>query len=767
MRGFLLALSGMIGLLAINHPILFLLFLLLLLFLVIRTKHHRLLFVFAIVALVFFCRMYFVEIKNVTSLTGTETSIVGKITNIPSIDGDYATFHVSASELVKAEYRLKTYAEKQQFEQLKPGMTCLFSGKLIRPQNNQNPGTFDYAQYLKRQNIHWIFQIDKRHRCTDKTVTIVDKIKQYRQKGLQAVEKHFPQGSVGVAQALIFGEQDDIDEETLDAYQQLGLIHVLVVSGLHVGIVFSILYYLLLRLGMIRENVYFLLLMVLPVYVLLTGAAPSVMRAAVMAGALTCGMLWKEKIHPVDSISYAFLLLLFYNPYLLYHVGFQLSFLISFAFIVSSHLISTHFTHSISRLVAYSIVADLVSIPLIMYYFHHIPSMSVIVNVWFVPLFSAVILPLSYVSFVTAIVFPPVAKLLIFLYDWLIQWIHTVLIQTEKLPFSTIATGETSLVFTLLLFMSIFYFFIQIEKQEKLRFSSLKHLVPCMLLIVVHFSYPYFNPYGEVTVIDVGQGDSILIEFPYRKAVYLIDTGGRIQFGEKEPWQVRKKTFDVGKDIIVPVLKAKGIRKLDKVILTHGDEDHVGGMKGILASVHVKEVVYGKNSKYEANERELFSELYKQNVKLTFVSEGVKWKEGKCTFHVLGPVGNEQNINDRSIILYTSLGKVRWLFMGDAEKDSEEKLVKRYPNLDADVLKVGHHGSKTSTTNELLQTVNPKVALISVGRNNSYGHPHAEVIARLKERKVKIYRTDRTGAIQFRFTQKKGFFLPKEKTASE
>ena len=767
MRGILLALSGMIGLLAINHPIFSLLFLLLLLFIAIRTKFHRLFPILAIVTLIFSCRMYFVELKNETTLNGTESNIVGKIATIPSIDGDYAAFHISANELIKAEYRLRTYAEKQQFEQLKPGMACSFSGKLMRPQNNQNPGSFNYEQYLKRQNIHWIFQIGKVHRCSDESVTIIDKINRYRQKGLHAVEKLFPQSSAGVTQALIFGERKEIDEVTLDAYQQLGLIHVLVVSGLHVGIILSCLYYLLLRLGMIRENVYFLMLVFLPAYILLTGAAPSVMRAAVMAGAVVCGMLLKEKIHPADSISYAFLLLLFYNPYFLYHIGFQLSFLISFALIVSSHMISTHFTHAFFRLVAYSIVADLVSIPLIMYHFHHIPSISVVANVLFVPLFSAAILPLSFVAFFLAIVFPTAAKPLLSIHEMIIQWIHAVLVQLEKLPFSTIAIGETSPVFTLLLYISIIYVFIQIEKQEKLRFASLKYLFPFLLLLVFQVSQPYLNPFGEVTMIDVGQGDSILIEFPNRKAVYLIDAGGTIQFGEKEPWQAGKNSFDVGKDIIVPVLKAKGIRKLDKVILTHGDEDHIGGMNGILESVRVKEVVYGKNAEFEAKERKLLNRLYKQNVKLTFVSEGTKWKEGKFAFHVLGPEGNEQKTNDRSIILYTSLGNVRWLFMGDAEKEKEQKLIKRYPNLNAEVLKVGHHGSKTSTTNELLQTVNPKVALISVGRNNSYGHPSAEVISRLKDRKVKIYRTDRNGAIRFRFTYKKGYFLQHEKTASE
>lgn len=766
MRGFLLALSGMIGLLLINHPIFSLLFLLLLLFILIRTQQLRFFLILCAVILIFSFRTYSFDKMNETELTGKEKTIAGKIVNIPFIDGDYATFQVSANELLKAEYRVKTYAEKQLFEKLQPGITCSFSGKLERPQNSGNPGSFDYETYLKRQNIHWIFKINKLHHCTNESVTLIDKVKQYRQKGLQAIEQRFPQVSAGVAQALLFGERNDIEEETLEAYQLLGLIHVLVVSGLHVGVILGILYYLLLRIGLLRERVYFILLLFLPIYVLITGAAPSVLRAAVMAGCVIAGMMFKRKIHPFESISYAFLLLIFYNPYFLYHIGFQLSFLISFALIVSSHMIAARFTHSLSRLIAYAAVADIISIPLIMYYFHHISSVSIIVNVLFVPLFTTVVMPLSYVCFLTSLVFPPLAKLLFALHEMIIHFIHIVLKEIEKLPFSTIAVGETEPVYILLCYVSIIYFFIQIERLQKLSISAVKFVFPFVFLIALLFCYPHVNPYGEVTMINVGQGDSILIEFPYRKAVYLIDTGGTFHFGQKEEWQMQQNVFDVGKDIVVPVLKAKGIRKLDKVILTHGDEDHIGGMKGILQSIRVKEVVYGKNSRYEENERELLIYLRDQNVKLTFVNEGEIWKEGNFVFHVLGPVGNEKEKNDRSIIMFTTLGNVTWLFMGDAEKNSEINLINRYPNLDVDVLKVGHHGSKTSTTEPLLETVTPKVALISVGRNNLYGHPHADVISRLHARKVKIYRTDIDGAVQFRFTNRQGYFLANEKTAS-
>lgn len=150
-----------------------------------------------------------------------------------------------------------------------------------------------------------------------------------------------------------------------------------------------------------------------------------------------------------------------------------------------------------------------------------------------------------------------------------------------------------------------------------------------------------------------------------------------------------------------------------------------------------------------------------KKIKVSFVASGMSWRKGMHSFHILGPTGNEESKNDRSIILYTKLGGVAWLFMGDAEQNSEVNFVRRYSNIQAEVLKVGHHGSKTSTSEQLLQSVQPKVALISVGRGNSYGHPHEEVLSRLEAKGIRIFRTDIDGAIQFRFTDKKGRFLQK------
>lgn len=763
MRGFLFALSGLIGVLAINQPFFSLLFILLLAFIVVRTKNKRMLLILCTITVIFALRTFVHEQMNVSNLTGNERTFSGKIADIPHIDGNFVTFQVKlpSNEVIKTEYRVKTADEKQLFEQLRAGMTCSFFGHLERPYNRENPGSFDYKQFLEQQGIHWILSVHKLQNCTNESITIIDRLNQYRQKGLESIQDRFPSSSAGIVQALLFGERNTIESDVIEAYQTLGLIHVLVVSGLHVGVILAFLYWILLRIGFVREKVNAMLLLFLPFYVLLTGAAPSVMRAAIMAAAVIVGMLFRKKLHPLESISFAFLLLTFYNPNFLFHIGFQLSFLISFGLIVSSTFITTYFNNAVSRLLAVSVIAQLISIPLILFYFHHISILSLLVNVIFVPLFSIVVLPLSFLSYFIALVIAPLAKPLIFLHETLVTFIHATLTFIESLPLASITLGQAVPLYIVLYYVAIIYFFIQLERQETFSRSSLKYSIPFILLIAMHFSYPYVNPYGKVTMINVGQGDSILIELPFRKAVYLIDSGGTLFFGVEEDWQERRNQFDVGKDVVVPVLKAEGIRKIDKLILTHGDEDHIGGAKAILDHVKVNELVYGKSNQFEDNEKQLLTAAHEKKVKLSFVQTGMKWHKGTYTFHILGPTGNEGSKNDRSIIVYTKLGNVTWLFMGDAEQNGETNLLRNYPNIQADVLKVGHHGSRTSTSEQLLESINPKVALISVGRNNSYGHPHDDVVLRLKEREVSIFRTDKHGAIQFRFSADNGYFLEK------
>ncbi len=760
MRGFGIALSGLIGALLIHQPYLSFLFLFVLLFIIFKEeKNKRFVLLLLVICLLFAFRSYAVERMNLSNLTGEEESLSGKIISLPTIDGNYLSFQFQLrNEIVQTQYRIKTEEEKSSLQALQPGMSCSLTGQLKEPNYERNPGSFNYKEFLRKQNIHWIFTPKEFPHCVNQSLTFLDYMKQYRQKGLMEIAERFSHPSIGIVQALIFGDREEIDSDALAAYQILGLVHVLVVSGLHVGVILAFLFWSLIRLGLTREKAIIGVLIFLPVYVLLTGAAPSVLRASIMTAFVLLGFLLKRNISPLNSISVAFLLLVFYNPYFIFHIGFQLSFVISFGLLLSSQLLTKVFKHTVSRFIALSLIAQLISFPIILYHFYHLSLISFLVNAIFVPIFTMVILPLTFFCFFISLIVPHIAKPFLVVHDMVITVVHASLQFIEGLPFASIVLGQTNELFICIYYVAIVYLLIHIEKVKKVSLASVRYALPLVFLLLFQLSLPYLSPYGHVTLIDVGQGDSILIEFPFRKAVYLIDTGGIVSFSKEEDWQIRKNNFEVGQDVVVPILNAKGIRTIDKAILTHGHYDHIGGFQAVANNVKVKEMLYGKSDKLEEDEKQFLNEAHLKNLKITFVARGEKWTKDGFPFYILGPTGTESSKNDRSIILYTKLGGLTWLFMGDAEQEAESNLLKYGRHLQADILKVGHHGSKTSTSDELLERVHPKVALISVGGNNTYGHPHEEVVTRLQAKGIVVLRTDEHGAIQFKFTRNKGNF---------
>ncbi|MED5074483.1 DNA internalization-related competence protein ComEC/Rec2, partial [Anoxybacillus geothermalis] len=263
---------------------------------------------------------------------------------------------------------------------------------------------------------------------------------------------------------------------------------------------------------------------------------------------------------------------------------------------------------------------------------------------------------------------------------------------------------------------------------------------------------PYVDPHGEVTVLDVGQGDCIYIELPYRKAVYLIDTGGAAEWG-KESWRRRAHPFSVGRDVVVPFLKAQGVRTIDKLILTHDDADHIGSAPEVFEAVKVKEMVTSPGALPRVQKMARpFSGPVRTAVR------GERWTEGGVQFIVLHPEKGNNEDNNGSLVLLARLGGLIWLFAGDIEEEAEQALIRAYPELRADVLKVAHHGSKTSTTEPFLRTIKPRAAIISVGRYNRYGHPSSEVLMRLRQQRAIVWRTDENGAIRYVYGENGGTF---------
>lgn len=703
------------------------------------------------------------EDKNQSQMTGAETEFTVTLQHPMKVDGNFFSTYaedIKSKEKLVLHYRLTSPLEKDEFSNLSVGSRCQVQGQLKKPERPGNPNMFNYQHYLQNEQIFWILdvkQLNLEH-CHEQTGPLFF-FQKIRQKGIQFINEQFPENSAPLAIALVFGDRQFIEQDLIVAYQRLGIIHLLAISGLHVGMLMGILFLVGLRAHISREKMMTILIVFLPIYIILTGGAPSVIRACFMMFlALLILKMRRKKLNPADIISIVLTVYLFISPFAIYDVGFQLSFTVSFSLVLSRAILSRYMDRPLLLLCVTSVISQIASIPIMLYHFYEFSLVSLIANLFFIPLYSVIILPLCLLWYILSLLFGELLNPLASFLDFNFQLLNSITLWLSKFPFNTLVLGRPTSISLIILCIGIPYGFYVWEKWRTRTQMYIRFFLLFIFLSAPFVIEKYYSP-GEITMIDVGQGDSILIQLPKNKGIYLIDTGGTIQFPQEE-WMKRRNPFEVGQDVLIPYLKSKGITTLDKLILTHGDMDHVGGATAVLKEMKVKEMVLPVAENRANLEVELLELAKEKDISVHFTQNGESWKVNGHSFHILSPsisVGLERN--DQSIVVYTELGGLKWMFTGDLEEVGESQLLAAYPNLQIDVLKVGHHGSKTSTSDSWLDHLRPTVALISAGKDNRFGHPHLEVINKLEEREITIYRTDRDGAIRFSFTKEKGTFL--------
>ena len=267
-----------------------------------------------------------------------------------------------------------------------------------------------------------------------------------------------------------------------------------------------------------------------------------------------------------------------------------------------------------------------------------------------------------------------------------------------------------------------------------------KSILILILVLIIHNNILIFNKYPIITVLDVGQGDSILISLPYNKGNILIDTGGIVNFSTY--WQDKMDVYSIVLDKTIPYLKSVGVKKIDYLILSHGDYDHMGEAINLVNNFYVDKVIFNPDD-YNELELELIKVIEKKKIKYYKDLKELNIDNNKLYFLNTGIYDNE---NDSSNVIYFNLNNCRFLFMGDAGSDKEKDIITKYNLSDITFLKVGHHGSKTGSSKEFIDTIKPKYSIISVGKSNRYGHPNSEVLNNLKN--STIYRTDIDGSIR-------------------
>ena len=615
------------------------------------------------------------------------------------VDGDKLTLEF---DNLIGNYYFKSLKEKEYFIK-KYSLNDLIEieGALNLPNNNTIPNTFNYKEYLEHKNIYYILQIDKIS-LKEKNKNILYKIKNYIYKRISNINNN------SYLYAFILGETSYIDDNVYNNYKTNGITHLFALSGLHITIFSSIIMFILKKVKCSEISSFIITSLFLLFFSFIASFSPSILRATLFFILSSINKIWYFFIKPKNLLYLTFTILVLINPNFIFYTGFILSFTITF-------FILLYVESNISSIFKISIISFLSSFPIIVNMSYEINIIGFVNNFFFIPYVSNIVFPLSLLT----IIFNKLSIVLKYFLN-IMEFISNI---SSKLLNITIYFSKISIIEII-----IYYILLVLIVKNKRRVK----MIFIIFIILLYFK-PFLNKDTTIYFIDVSQGDSALIVSENNKSI-LIDSGGKISY-EGEEWKERNKSFNLMKSSMIPFYKSIGLKKINYAFYSHGDYDHIGNAKELIDNFKV-DYSFINNDNINYYEKSInASKFDKKHLKIDNI-EIYNLNEEKY-----------DNENDNSLILLIKVNNLKLLFMGDASIKVENDLIKKYDLKNIDILKVGHHGSITSTSLEFVNKINPKYCIISVGKNNKYNHPSKEVINRLN--KCIIYRTDKDGSIEF------------------
>ncbi len=656
------------------------------------------------------CYVFFFTtiVRYDTKIDATTKCLEAKLVSF-SIDGDKLLMELVDKEKLLATYYIKTKEEKEYLEEhLKIGLHVRLKGEKKEVLPATIPNTFDYKSYLYHNRIYFSFSVTQIE-ILDTPIDFFSFIKNQFVMRLKKVGNH------PYVAAFVLGDKTFMDAEVYQTIVSNGVSHLFALSGMHLSLIYLVLSKLFSKCK--KKKVWIYLCLVF--YLFLTGCSISFVRAILFLFLMDCNKKWKLSLSSIKVLFFTAFLLLLWEPFSIYNVGFWYTFVVTFSLLYCHDFLNKE--GKIKKIVSVSLVTFFFGLPITLFINYEVNLFSVINNILLVPFISVFVFPLSLLTFL----FPFLLPIFQF-FVWIVEAINRIGF-LFSIPF---VFGKINL-----LEVGLCYFFLLVGfgcKQKKCFF---------FLFLFLFFCYHknFFDSYYHVYFLDVGQGDATLLVAPRGKEAILIDTGGAVSYGKKEEFQLRKKEFSLAQNIVL-FLKSIRVRKLSLLLITHGDLDHLGYAEEIGENIPVQRLMLnlGEENDYEKRLKQLYPIV--KNYSSAFFS---------TTFYFTKIYSNE---NDNSLVSRWCVSRTCFLMMGDASIKVEKELLS-VSSLSSTFLKVGHHGSKSSTSLGFLEAVKPNYAIVSAGRKNLYGHPAKETIHHLESFYVKIWNTQVEGTIEVRINK--------------
>jgi len=718
--------------------------------------------------------------SHISHFTGFDRILLeGTIDRTPHITRDGTQLLIRSQKVILSTRHIPVEGHlllflKEESKLFHLGDRLRFLCKLYPPKGFHNPGGFSYERHLAFERIHTIGFLEEKMWAKIgegfKNPALLQ-IERWRDWIRDFLDKEGKPPSSGIFQALVLGEQRNIPEEVKEHFIITGIAHLLAISGDHLGIVallsFSLLLWILKRSELLLLSISVkkwaagLTIPCILLYTFIAGGGISVVRATIMVITFLLSILFNRERNLMHTLALAAFIILISSPPSLFDVSFQLSFLavLSILYLVPRILQlqkeegiplppKTSWKQNIWKYVKISFLVTGVAFwgtaPFVALHFNRISLIGFITNLFAIPWVGFFIVPLSLIASLFSFFFYPLATLLITINSFLTTILLRVVAFIASIPYASIFIS-TPTTFEIILFYLLFFISVHLRKRRRIKYLLLGLCVALALDLAFWNFKDLFKKNLTITFIDVGHGDSILIEFPKGKRM-LIDGGG-----------LHEDRFDIGKNVIAPFLWKKKIRRIDTLVLTHPDPDHLKGLNFLASHFSI--------GQFWDNGYQTDSEPYSQ-LKKTLIKKEINWLSmnemtppqmtNGVEVSILNPQvksssyarhSNPSFLNNQSVVMKLQLKNIGILLTGDIEKEAEYRMLKEGYPLKADILKIPHHGSSSSSSTIFINKVKPTYAILSVGERNIGRLPHPEVLKRYLQLGSKIFRTDRHGAI--------------------